>query len=154
MVMVDCSHPDQIARLLEVLGPKRAGEPASLATLRQVITDPSVPDEQFDFGTSAAQVRATGALLSIPLVVLTAGNHQFPKALEAAWRGMQEELAGLSSESVHVLIPNSGHFIQEEYPQPVIVAVNEVVMAVRTHQRLASCTQTFPTLGGVCFPGL
>lgn len=154
MVMVDCSHPDQIARLLEVLGPKRPGEPASLTTIREVIADPSVPDEKLDFGTSAAQVRATGALLSIPLVVLTAGNHQFPKALEAAWRGMQEELADLSSESVHVLIPKSSHVIQEEYPQPVIAAVNKVVMAVRTHQRLASCTQTFPTLGGVCFPGL
>jgi pimeloyl-ACP methyl ester carboxylesterase len=88
-------------------------------------------------------------------VVLTAGTTPFPtRAVEAVWRGMHEELAGLSSDSVHVLIPKSGHAIQLEDPQPVIAAVSEVITAVRTHQRLPSCPETFPALGGVCFPAL
>ena len=93
-----------------------------------------------------------------PLVVLTAGNHGLPlkrpQAMEAAWRGMQEEMAGLSTDSVHVLMPKSGHYIQLESPKAVIAAIQEVVTAVRTQGRLPACTTTFPALGGTCFPAL
>ena len=74
--------------------------------------------------------------------------------MEAAWRGMQEELAGLSTDSVHVLMPKSGHYIQVEAPKAVIAAIQEVVTAVRTQGRLPACTTTFPALGGACFPAL
>jgi pimeloyl-ACP methyl ester carboxylesterase len=159
MVMVDSSHPDQFARWLEVLGPRRPNEASDVAAYRQGLTHLANPlnnPEHFDIPVSAAQVRATGTLGTMPLVVLTAGKHDLPlkrrQPLEAAWRGMQEELAGLSTDSVHVLMPKSGHYIQVESPKAVIAAIQEVVTAVRTQGRLPTCTTTFPALGGTCFP--
>src|SRR5919202_769998 len=161
MVMVDPSHPDQSARRLEVLGPRRPNEGSDVAAYRQVLTslaNPLTNEGHFDIPRSAAQVRATGTLGTIPLVVLTAGREMDPAALrvplEAAWRGMQEELAGLSTDSVHVLMPKSGHYLQLESPKAVIAAIQEVVRAVRTQGRLPACTTTFPALGGACFPAL
>jgi pimeloyl-ACP methyl ester carboxylesterase len=161
MVMVDSSHPDQFARDLEVLGPRRPNEASDVAAYRQGLTSLANPlnnPEHFDIPVSAAQVRATGALGNMPLVVLTAGKSGLPlkrpQPLEAAWRGMQEELAGLSTDSVHVLMPKSGHYIQVESPKAVIVAIQEVVTAVRTQGRLPACTAIFPALGGACFPAL
>ena len=161
MVMVDNSHPDQFARFREVLGPRRPDEGSGVAALRQLLTRVNNPlnnPEHFDIPGSAAQVRAAGTLGSIPLVVLTAGNSGLglkrPQPFEAAWRGMQEEMAGLSTDSVHVLMPKSGHYIQFESPKAVIVAIQEVVTAVRTQGRLPACTAIFPALGGACFPAL
>jgi pimeloyl-ACP methyl ester carboxylesterase len=122
------------------------------------LANPLNNPEHFDIPVSAAQVRATGTLGTMPLVVLTAGKHDLPlkrrQPLEAAWRGMQEELAGLSTDSVHVLMPKSGHYIQVEAPKAVIAAIQEVVTAVRTQGRLPACTTIFPALGGTCFPAL
>jgi len=161
MVMVDSSHPDQFARDLEVLGPRRPHEASDVTAHRQALTslaNPLTNPEHFDIPGSAAQVRATGTLGNMPLVVLTAGKSGLPlkrpQPLEAAWRGMQEELAGLSTDSVHVLMPKSGHYIQVESPKAVIAAIQEVVTAVRTQGRLPACTTTFPALGGTCFPAL
>ena len=161
MVMVDPSHPDQFARRLEVLGPRRPNEASDVAAYRQGLTrlaNPLNNPEHFDIPRSAAQVRATATLGTIPLVVLTAGHEIVPAALrvplEAAWRGMQEEMAGLSTDSVHVLMPKSGHYIQLEYPKAVIAAIQQVVTAVRTQGRLPACRTTFPALGGACFPAL
>jgi pimeloyl-ACP methyl ester carboxylesterase len=161
MVMVDNSHPDQFARFREVLGPRRPDEGSGVAALRQLLTRVNNPlnnPEHFDIPGSAAQVRAAGTLGSIPLVVLTAGNSGLglkrPQPFEAAWRGMQEEMAGLSTDSVHVLMPKSGHYIQVEYPKAVIAAIQQVVRAVRTQGRLPACTTIFPALGGACFPAL
>ena len=161
MVMVDSSHPDQFARWLEVLGPRRPNEASDVAAYRHVLTrlaNPLTNAEHFDIPHSAAQVRATATLGTIPLVVLTAGHEMVPAALrvplEAAWRGMQEEMAGLSTDSVHVLMPKSGHYIQLESPKAVIAAIQEVVTAVRTQGRLPACTTIFPALGGACFPAL
>jgi len=157
MVCVDCTHPDTGDRSLAALGPVRPGESSAVTRLRREIVDYG-NGEFFDLPASAAQVRATNSLGSIPLIVLTAGDHHNPAVVavreEAAWRGMQEELAGLSSDSVHVLIPHSGHAIQEDAPRPVIFAVRAVVRAVRTHDRLPLCAKTFPTMGGTCFPAL
>jgi pimeloyl-ACP methyl ester carboxylesterase len=80
MVMVDSSHPDQFARFLEGLGPRRPDEASDVAALRQALMNLNNPlnnPEHFDIPSSAAQVRAAGTLGSIPLVVLTAGKSGF-----------------------------------------------------------------------------
>jgi pimeloyl-ACP methyl ester carboxylesterase len=58
----------------------------------------------------------TGAVRSLghkPLIVITAGDtvSVFPK-----WLKLQDRLAALSSQSVHVLAPTSGHFVQDDDP--------------------------------------
>jgi hypothetical protein len=64
-----------------------------------------------------------------PLVVLTAMNKP-PEMLEP-WLVLQRELATLSSNSDQRLIPDCGHYIQQQRPDAVVTAVRDVVSAVR-----------------------
>src|SRR5919199_2100457 len=63
MVLVDSSHPDQFARWLEVLGPRRPNEASDVVAFRHLaasMSNPLTNPEHFDIPHSAAQVRATG----------------------------------------------------------------------------------------------
>jgi pimeloyl-ACP methyl ester carboxylesterase len=87
-----------------------------------------------DIEASAAQVRATGSLGDIPLTVLTAGREsvtEIDKLLDEAWLEMQLELAGLSSNSTHIVVPNAAHCIQCDDPEAVANAILDVVNATR-----------------------
>jgi pimeloyl-ACP methyl ester carboxylesterase len=70
MVLIDSSHPDQWAKYREVLPPESPGEWWELPGLRNGPA-PSFSPEGIEFTESAAQVRATGSLGDIPLIVLT-----------------------------------------------------------------------------------
>ena len=78
-----------------------------------------------------------------PLVVLTAGEKSGPGVSEevdaqmaAVWLDMHAENARLSSNGVHVVAKQSGHYIQLEEPQLVVAAIREVVHASRTKTRV------------------
>jgi pimeloyl-ACP methyl ester carboxylesterase len=77
---------------------------------------------------SAAQVRATGKLGDIPLVVLTRGRD-----LNPSWKKLQDDLATLSSNSQHIIASNSAHGIQGDEPELVVDAIRHVVEALRMH---------------------
>ena len=49
------------------------------------------------------------------------------EAMEAAWAGLQAELAGLSTDSRHIVASGSGHYVQLERPDLVIGAVREML---------------------------
>jgi pimeloyl-ACP methyl ester carboxylesterase len=162
LVLLDASHPDQLARDLAVLPPYRPGENPALTAVRADLANVQPdPAEGFAWAPSAAQVRASGALGALPLVVLTRGHSPLPSSfpagvqarLEGVWRALQDELAGLSSRSEHLLARQSGHFIQLDQPQLVIAAIEQVVTAVRQHAVLAPCAPTFAALGGTCLSG-
>lgn len=159
MVLVDASHPDQLARELAALPPYRTGESAALAAVRADLTDVRPdPQEGFAWAPSAAQVRASGTLGALPLMVLTRGRSPLPPPfpartaarLEGVWRALQDELTHLSAHSVHVRGTASGHFIQEDQPALVIAAIRQVVDAARRHAALSPCAPTFPARGGAC----
>jgi pimeloyl-ACP methyl ester carboxylesterase len=159
MVLVDASHPDQLARDLAALPPYRPGENPTVTAVRADLANVQ-PDAQEGFAwvPSAAQVRQSGSLGALPLVVVTRGRSPLPSSvpagvtsrLEGVWRTLQNELAGLSTRSEHVLAPRSGHFIQQDQPQLVVSAIQLVVDAARRHAGLAPCARTFPALGGAC----
>lgn len=79
-----------------------------------------------------------------PLVVLT-GLLPFPpevlKALQlsaadgariqATWKALQDDEAGWSTRSRHVIVSDSGHYVQDARPDLVIEAVEDVVRQVR-----------------------
>jgi pimeloyl-ACP methyl ester carboxylesterase len=159
MVLVDASHPDQLSRDLAALPPTRPGEDPALTAIRADLTNVQPdPEEGFAWVPSAAQVRASGALGALPLVVLTRGHSPLPSSvpagvaarLEGVWRTLQDELAGLSTRSEHVLAQQSGHFIQQDQPGLVVGAIRQVVDAARRHAGPAPCARTFPALGGTC----
>jgi hypothetical protein len=65
---------------------------------------------------------------------------------------MQDELAALSSNHLHVVALRSDHFVQRFDGQPdvVIRAVQAVVRAARHHTRLPPCGQLFSGAGVRC----
>jgi pimeloyl-ACP methyl ester carboxylesterase len=145
MVLVDSAHEEQFPIMGALIPPPFPGEPAELTGYRRFWTvdwaDPTKNVEGIDFVASGAQGRAVRSLGDLPLVVLTADFARAaefavaPAALRQAWAErwweLQTHLAGLSSASTHRLVPGSGHFIQRDAPDAVIVAIREVVEATR-----------------------
>jgi pimeloyl-ACP methyl ester carboxylesterase len=83
---------------------------------------------------------ASGNLGDIPLVVLTAGHSMagFPGLTDvqraqfaAAWLAGHDALAHRSSRGRHVVVADSGHYIQIEQPAVVLDAIRHVVDEAR-----------------------
>jgi pimeloyl-ACP methyl ester carboxylesterase len=142
MVLVDSSHPAQLARFSEFLPPESPGEPVMLRLLRHG-PDPSSSPERIDFRESAEQVRTTATLGLKPLVVLS----QSPQALQPpglppeirdnmpqAWAELQNSLLSLSGNSRQVIANHAGHNIQLEEPQLVIDAILSVLHETRSRK--------------------
>jgi streptogramin lyase len=138
MVMVDCTHPDLAARILAVLPPESPDESAEIKEARQSMTtgwtDPTFNLEGIDVEASAAQVRATGSLGAMPLIVLTAGasasgSGDLVAKVNQANLDMHTELAALSSNSTHIVVPNASHCIQCDAPDVVADAILNVLDA-------------------------
>jgi len=87
------------------------------------------------------QARLAGPMPPMPLVVLAAGrfdddpNSPYPPASDAVWPTLslltQVAQATLTSDARYIVVPDSGHLIQEERPQAVVDAIADVVEAVR-----------------------
>jgi pimeloyl-ACP methyl ester carboxylesterase len=120
-------------------------EQAYLSSTRHAVTwgqEMYAPDRD-------AQVRATGDLGDLPLVVLSAGDHSRDFAsgvspgartrFERAWRDLQGELAALSTDSTHPVVERAGHSTLQtdrQDAQATSEAVEEVVQAARTGRPL------------------
>jgi pimeloyl-ACP methyl ester carboxylesterase len=130
MVLVDPSIPDQDDRLKKAahmapLSGKALLDPLTIS-LKQVVK----PDRNYG---------------DMPLIVLTSTNApELPPetrdaesarttfaAMNAELRRGHAELAVLSSRGVQRAVPDSGHYIQLDQPDAVIVAIKEVVSAAR-----------------------
>ncbi|HVX66946.1 MAG TPA: hypothetical protein VHA11_10110, partial [Bryobacteraceae bacterium] len=86
------------------------------------------------FRESLSQVRATGSLGDMPLVVLAQDpevRDPQAKAYMDAWRPLQRDMARLSTRGSLVFAKGSGHQIHRDRPDLVIAAVRQVVAAVR-----------------------
>jgi hypothetical protein len=101
----------------------------------------------------ASRIRTLG---DTPVAVITAGRQDnFPRtparlgrALRRLWNTMQDELAELSDNSVHVVALGSNHDVSSSgsgQPSVVIRAVQAVVDAARDHTRLPRCRRLFST---------
>jgi pimeloyl-ACP methyl ester carboxylesterase len=78
----------------------------------------------------AAQMRGEPSRRgSIPLTVLTRPRR--PGAEPAVWAQLQDELAALSSDNVHVHADQGGHYLQLDEPDLVIGAIRELVRRCR-----------------------
>jgi pimeloyl-ACP methyl ester carboxylesterase len=94
------------------------------------------------------------SLDGMPLAVITAGRQdnllptpaRLHRALKRLWDGMQDELAALSENSVHVVALASNHDVPSSrtgQPSVVVRAVQAVVGAARSHARLPPCRRLF-----------
>ncbi len=165
------AHPDQTAGIVLVdsmgrnqdrrLKPIWRAQPAHV---RQQVPDPTANtvDQGVDLYAGEALDAKLGTLGRTPLVVITRGRLRdagvpLPQTMQAAagrlWTTMQNELAALSSDSVHAIALRSGHFVQSStngQPDVVITAVLAVVHAARAHTHLPVCPRLFHTASVEC----
>jgi pimeloyl-ACP methyl ester carboxylesterase len=107
-----------------------------------------------DLAVGEALASRVRTLTDTPLAVIAAGQQDnFPRSparlacnLRRLWDRMQDELAALSDNSVHVIALRSDHDVpspQTGQPSVVIRAVQAVVRAAREHTRLPQCRNLF-----------
>ena len=134
IVLVDSSTEDQDTRMWSLLPPS------------------SLQDDDSREGVTRAAQRAAMAELRAanrslgdkPLVVLTAGRQEAAPdvpsdttaKLDRVWQELQAELPRFSTNSVQVVAPGSGHFIQFDAPKLVIAGVREIIGAIRAHRHV------------------
>jgi pimeloyl-ACP methyl ester carboxylesterase len=159
LVLVDASHEDQqldvpaiapVVPLLASTGILRllrisfAGDPERLppavrefarATQFRTTTYIAAASEVMSARKSAAQVRATRRMLSIPLIVVTAGRGN-----SGRWKELQLDQLRLSASSCQVIAEHSGHAVPIGEPDVVIRAVRIVVGAVRGQTTGPQCS--------------
>lgn len=85
------------------------------------------------------QVRNLASLDDMPLFVLTATEHGTPPEQEQLWQGWQNELALLSTNSVHQVVAGANHasfWLDPETAKASVEAVLQVVDAGRTGEQL------------------
>jgi pimeloyl-ACP methyl ester carboxylesterase len=104
---------------------------ASIATASNVR---STIEEYVQANTSMEQAASLGDFADKPLVVLTAGSGS-----DAAWLAVQNDLATLSTNSVHRVIDGATHealVADEQDAAATTHAILDVVSSIRTHQPL------------------
>jgi pimeloyl-ACP methyl ester carboxylesterase len=146
LVLVDSGHPDMGARLLAGLPSKSLLEAKAIRQWRIWLSWMSDSHgslykdrEGLDNRPSNEQVKAAKSLGDLPLVVIsrspdnTTMEGKLPLSAEdnaklrQIWQDMQRELAGLSSNSTHIIASHSGHMIPTEEPELIIEAINKLV---------------------------
>jgi pimeloyl-ACP methyl ester carboxylesterase len=133
LVLVDSSHPDQWSKTATVLPAEAPDETFVLKQMRMI--PPASLPEKLDIPTSIEQVRAVKSLGDLPLFVVTRSptwrNPEIPleieEKIEQIWQRLQNDLAGLSRNSTHVIATKAGHYIQVDEPQLVIDAILKVL---------------------------
>jgi pimeloyl-ACP methyl ester carboxylesterase len=157
IVLVDSMGRNQDRRLRTIWQ-------AQPAEVRRQLPDPTAHpvDNGVDLLAGEALDAKLGTLGDTPLVVITRGrlldnDTPLPPTVQAPaghlWETMQNELAALSSDSLHAIALRSGHFVQRSpqgQPDVVIAAVLAVVEAARTRKHLPTCPRVFHGAGVRC----
>jgi pimeloyl-ACP methyl ester carboxylesterase len=149
MVLVESSHEGQ-RLVLDRLQPHRTRRRVAM-TIPRLIRESrqargggdrrSVIREwrAFRRATAGRPVLPPGGLGARPLAVLTCalGAPGVPEPVYRAWHGLHRELAGLSSNSRHMVSASPDHYLNFGDPGLVIDAVREVVRSARSGRPLA-----------------
>jgi pimeloyl-ACP methyl ester carboxylesterase len=142
-------YPDEVAGmiLLDV-----SSEPEVPVYERLGVGDWIDDTDRIDMETTMRQLRAAGDLGDIPLVVVTAGriDDEYLATVPRLASRAQTRLAGLSTNAIHVVATDSGHFVYEDEPDVVLAAIRVVVDAADDGRPLPACDQVFAHLGTAC----
>jgi pimeloyl-ACP methyl ester carboxylesterase len=104
-----------------------------------------------DWPATVKQTSRTAALGDLPLVVITADHHQGDSAKGfALWTSWQDELAALSSNSMHVIATQSDHPILFQQPDIVVQAINDVAASIDAQKPLEACGERYTSIAGEC----
>ncbi len=78
--------------------------------------------EEEGVAPSVAALMSGPALPPVPMIVMSATRHGVSSEREALWLDVQRRTAALSPQG-HLVVVDSGHFIQEDRPGSVIAAI-------------------------------
>ena len=131
LVFVDAIHPDLDVRIEKLLSAQQAADRRADLELNQegILFR--------DILTSEAQVKAAKPLRDVPLVVISHGvpldgGPGWPTdAVEKLWADLQSDLARLTPRGEVVVAAASRHRIQEDQPDVVSGAIEQVIHAGR-----------------------
>ena len=80
------------------------------------------------------EVRASGSLGNLPLFVLTATDHGGPVDMEQLWQSLQDQLASLSTNSIHKVLQRAHHeslWADPKFAGESVAAILKVVDAAQ-----------------------
>jgi pimeloyl-ACP methyl ester carboxylesterase len=131
----ECTAPSLLlsnSALTEALAPLNA-DPARLLTQASAIENVS--------NSGREVINAQRRYDDMPLIVLTSGSHPMPPQVPAEVRedaalffralaSGQQAYAELSTRGHNQVVSNSGHFIQIDYPEVVLMAVKRVLAEI------------------------
>jgi len=163
MILIDSSHPEQFDRFPAARPGPKIKRPNSI---NYTITRPVISDnypgqvkalgyrlmasskacatyiqESRSFRLSGEQVLAEDHLPDVPLTILSRGKRVWPEGdlgdkLEMIWDDLQDELASLSSQSLHLSAQQSGHLIHHDQPELVTLSILKTVSNVTEQNRI------------------
>jgi pimeloyl-ACP methyl ester carboxylesterase len=81
--------------------------------------------------SAGAEVRAAESRLTMPLLIIAAGNSDVPGLPVGAFAGAAKALAGRVPNATYVLIPGAKHYVQAEQPQAVADAIEAWLATLR-----------------------
>ena len=97
----------------------------------------AVLEEQDQMGLIKKEASKIKSFGNIPLYVLTAADEKrFDSSIKdrklktemlSAWNKMQKDFLLLSTKSKQILVPNSGHYINQEQPKVIESVINDMV---------------------------
>jgi pimeloyl-ACP methyl ester carboxylesterase len=134
LVLVDATPPSYVETALDVL-PTGSARGSDVRRDLQTLLVPGRNVEHLDGEAAFAAALELGSVGDVPLIALTHSISEFggdlrPRdaaALDSAWTGGQQQWAELSTQGKVLRVDQAGHFIQQDQPQAVIDAVQEVV---------------------------
>ena len=108
--------------------------------------------DRIDIQETVRELHAAGDLGDMPLIVITAGiiEDEWLATVPKLAARAQVRLADLSSNAIHVVASDSGHFVHRDAPDVVLAAIEQVVEAARSGSPLASCADVFGSLDAEC----
>ncbi len=104
-----------------------------------------------DLARSRAELLVAADLGDRPMIVLT--NGRMTGEIERRWSGLQDEIAGMSSNAVHMVATEAGHDIRADRPDLVSESIRTVVGAVRSDEPVPACGPRFKAHGAECLAG-
>ena len=122
VILLDSCHEEQNRKMVPLFS-----EEVRKEYLGQFTVEASLEE----FEQSLNQVSAT-TLKDTPLLVVTGGSqpHHTPDSMRE-WLRFQSELAGLSSNSWHVVLEEAGHAVHIDQPAAVVDAIENMMKTLK-----------------------
>jgi pimeloyl-ACP methyl ester carboxylesterase len=131
------NYPRQVAAvvLIDAASPFEPIDDPRFAT--RATLEPGTVEHYEDAGVdpSIIETRELPPLPPIPLVVLTATDHQSPPDFERDWRRIQAQITAQSPRGHQVIAEGSGHDIQDDRPELVIEQIRRLLLQLRSRDR-------------------